>query len=338
MTQTNKIVRTVCLFSQNPDKAATDKLNQLAERLIKNGFVVQTKRLCSKNLGINEIESKITDTSIILGLGSLALKQINCEDFFSSRRVFFNLDLTSQAIDLKPVEFLFKIVNQKPEKTFNFTYVFNHTVSSPFFPSAVYDKDGFSVGLQPTDLSENCQSLGDWFNKLTEVYQELMEIFKTEHDFLGVDSSIAPLYKGKSSLVNLVKRLNPSFSESVTTDFYLKITNFIKQNNPKPIGLCGLMLPCLEDFELAEEYEKGEFSLERNIFLSLHSGLGIDTYPLGIDENPKRVMAILQLLQGLARKHNKSLSCRFVSDGKAKIGVKTDFKNQYLKDVIVRKI
>ena len=338
MTQTNKIVRTVCLFSHKPDKAAADKLNQLAERLIKNGFVVQTKRLCSKNLGINEIESKITDTSIILGLGSLAQDKIDLEGFFSSQRVFFNLDLTSQTIDLKPVEFLFKIVSQKAEKTFNFTYVFNHVHSSPFFPSAVYNQDGFSVGLQPTDLSENCQSLDNWFNKLTSTYQELMKIFQTEPDFLGIDSSIAPLYQGKSSLVNLVKRLNPSFPESVTTDFYLKITNFIKQNNPKPIGLCGLMLPCLEDFELAEEYEKGEFSLERNIFLSLHSGLGIDTYPLGIDENPERVVAVLQLLQGLAKKHNKPLSCRFVSDGKAKIGEKTDFKNQYLKNVIVRKI
>ena len=210
--------------------------------------MVQTKRLCSKNLGINEIESKIADTSIILGLGSLVQEQINLEEFFSDQRVFFNLDLTSQIIDLKPVEFLFKIVNQKPAKTFNFTYVFNHTVSSPFFPSAVYDKDGFSIGLQPTNLSENCQSLDDWFNKLTAAYQELMGIFKTEPNFLGIDSSIAPLYQGKSSLVNFVKRLNPSFPESVTTDFYLKITNFIKQNNPKPIGLCGLMFAMFGGF------------------------------------------------------------------------------------------
>lgn len=338
MTQTNKIVRTVCLFSQNPDSNAADKLNQLAEKLIKNGFIVQTKRLCTKDFGIREIETKITDDSILLGLGSLVQDKIELEDFFNSKRVFFNLDLSNQAVDLKQAQFLFDIVSKKPEKTFNFTYVFNHVASSPFFPSAVYAKDGFSIGLQPTDLSEDCQSLDEYFEKLTGVYQELMNMFQAEPDFLGIDSSIAPLYQGKSSLVNFVKRLNPSFPKSVTTDFYLRITNFIKQKNPKPVGLCGLMLPCLEDFELAEEYEKGEFSLERNIFLSLHSGLGIDTYPLGIDENPERVMAVLQLLQGLAKKHNKSLSCRFVSDGKAKIGQKTDFKNQYLSDVVVRKI
>ncbi|MBD3281354.1 hypothetical protein GF391_01265 [Candidatus Uhrbacteria bacterium] len=42
--------------------------------------------------------------------------------------------------------------------------------------------------------------------------------------------------------------------------------------------------------------------------------------------------------QGLSSKYNKPLSVRFVSDGKAEIGEKTDFKNQYLKDVEVRKL
>lgn len=36
--------------------------------------------------------------------------------------------------------------------------------------------------------------------------------------------------------------------------------------------------------------------------------------------------------------YQKPLSCRFVSDGKAKIGDQTDFQNQYLKDVRVGKL
>ena len=85
------------------------------------------------------------------------------------------------------------------------------------------------------------------------------------------------------------------------------------------------MFPCLEDGELAAEYEKGNFTIERNIFLSLHSGLGIDTYPIGIDEKPERVWEILKLLQKLSNKYNKALSCRFVSDGKTGIGGNSDF-------------
>ena len=116
------------------------------------------------------------------------------------------------------------------------------------------------------------------------------------------------------------------------------ITEFIKKENPRPIGLCGLMFPCLEDFELAEAYERGDFDLERNLFLSLHSGLGIDTYPIAINESPERVLDILRLLIGLSNKYKKPLSARFISDGKAKIGEMTKFGNQYLKNVILRKL
>lgn len=136
----------------------------------------------------------------------------------------------------------------------------------------------------------------------------------------------------------LIKQLGKNFTKSTTTDTYLQITSFLKSNNPKPVGLCGLMFPCLEDFDLADEYEKGNFTIERSVYLSLHSGLGIDTYPIGIDENPERVLQILKLVQGLSNKYKKSLAVRFVSDGKAKIGEKSDFKNQYLKDVVIRSL
>ena len=94
----------------------------------------------------------------------------------------------------------------------------------------------------------------------------------------------------------------------------------------------------IEDFELADEYEKGNFSIERNIYVSLHSGLGIDTYPIGVNESPDRVIEILKLLQALSNKYKKPLSCRFVSDGVAEIGEMTNFKNEYLKDVTVRQL
>ena len=117
-----------------------------------------------------------------------------------------------------------------------------------------------------------------------------------------------------------------------------RIKSVIVENNPKPAGLCGIMLPCLEDTVLADEYEKGNFSIERNIYLSLHSGLGIDTYPIGIDESTEKILEILKLLQALSNKYSKPLSARFVLDGKARIGEKTDFKNAYLQDVVVRRL
>lgn len=334
----NKIIRSICYFTKNPNDSIVEKLERIKLLFIENGFEVQTLRICVNGLKLKNIAEKIDDKEILLSAGSLSHQEAlgQLDDFFKIPNLSFNLDLTDVLIDEKYVDLLLKIIRNKPEQTFNFAYVFNNSHSSPYFPSANYNQDGFSVGLQPTDLSINCTSLDEWFTKMPKTWEEICLVLKDEKDFLGIDSSIAPLFEGCGSLINFIKRLGMAFGESTLTDTYLKITKFIKEKNPKSVGLCGLMLPCLEDFELADEYEQGNFSLERNLFLSLHSGLGIDVYPIGVDESPTKVLSVLKTVQGLSSKYKKPLSVRFVSDGKAKIGEKTDYKNQYLKDVVVR--
>lgn len=337
----NKIIRTICYFTDVLDKTIIAKVNGIAEKLIQKGFLIQTKRICTKEKDIPKLETIIgKDQSFIGSIGILHFEEFGNykEDLYTSKQIFLSLDLTEEEIQGKHVSLLFDMIAKKPEKTFHFAYVFENSLSSPFFPSAQYEKSGFSIGLQSTDLSEECSSLQEWLGKSKEVWREIREIFKGNKEFLGIDTSVAPFATGKSSLVGIVKKLGYDFSRSATTDLYLRITKFIKEENPRPVGLSGLMFPALEDFELADEYEKGNFSIERNIYLSLHSGLGVDTYPTGINEDPQRVLEVLRLLQGLAAKYKKPLSARFVSDGKAKIGDKTDFKNQYLKDVVVRKL
>jgi uncharacterized protein (UPF0210 family) len=256
--------------------------------------------------------------------------------FYGNKALTFNVELAETEISLEHVDLLQQIIANNASKTFSFTYTFNNAASSPYFPSARYETDGFAIGLQPTDLSRDCKSVDEWLQNMKRVWDELAELFADDESFLGIDSSIAPLFEGDSSFVNFVRRLGGSFEHSVTTDMYTTITKFIKEQNPMPVGLCGMMLPCLEDFELAAEYDKGNFSIERNIFLSLHSGLGIDTYPIGVDEKPERVLEILKLLQSLSNKYKKPLSARFVSDGKTKIDEKSDFQNQYLTDCTIR--
>ncbi|MDD5145240.1 MAG: DUF711 family protein [Candidatus Pacebacteria bacterium] len=337
----NKIIRSICYFDKEPSDETIERLDKIAGILTGRGFEIQTKRVCSSSVDkIIELDSKYASNSYIFGIGSLQKDEIRrrFNDVLSCKDTSFNLDLTGREITIDDAQLLFEIIRRNSSKTFNFTYVFNNRPSSPFFPSGSYQKDGFSIGLQPTDLSEDCNSIGEWLEKMKEVWLEIYNLFKDDPEFLGIDSSIAPLFSGKSSLIGFIKKLGLDFSRSATTDTYLAITKFLKENNPKPVGLCGLMFPCLEDFELAEEYEKGNFSIERNVFLSLHSGLGIDTYPIAIDEKPERVLEILKLVQGLSDKYKKPLSARFVSDGKAKIGEKTDFQNQYLKDITVRSL
>lgn len=332
----NKVIRSICYFTTSLETNILEKVEELARRLEINGYLIQTKRICSKGITVNEIDSAYKDPSLYLSVGTLDRDSVQSQlhDFLNAGNVAFNLDLSSGP-HLQDTDILFKIIQKQPGKTFSFAYTFNNVPSSPYFPSATYQHNGFSIGLQPTDLSDYCKSIDEWLHKMRSVWDEVLDIFNSDSDFLGIDSSIAPLFTGKSSLIHFIKKLYDSFSLTMTKDLYLQITEFIERNNPKPIGLCGIMLPCLEDFELAAEYQQGNFTIERNIYLSLHSGLGIDTYPIGIDESPERVLEILCLLHGLSHKYSKPLSARFVSDGSAKIGDMTDLKNQYLKDVVV---
>lgn len=336
----SKIIRTICVFDEDLSDRSTDRVIQLSRKLEERGFEIQTKRVCSEGFGFKEAEERISNPEVIVSLGNFTSKKMEEKfgEYLETKKVYVNVDLSSGKIDRGVCGLLFGVIKNKPGLTFNFTFSFNVPDSSPFFPSGRYEKDGFSIGLQSTDLAEDCQSLDEWFEKQELVWKEIEEIFKNEKDFLGIDSSIAAFADGKGSLINFVKKLGFDFSDSVNSDLYINMSRFIKSRNPKPVGLCGLMFPCLEDFELADEYEKGEFSIERNVFLSLHSGLGIDTYPVGVDEDQEKILRILRLLQGLSNKYGKPLTCRFVSDGKAKIGEKTDFQNQYLKDVVVRKL
>jgi Uncharacterised ACR (DUF711) len=337
--QTKKIIRTICYFTSNPSKEHVSKIESIANDLAANGYFIQTKRICSPPEN-NNLLIKLLNSSLVgyANNGTLSYDEaISIYDkFIKTTNLSFNLDLTLSKITDKFSKFLFRIIEDKPSKTFDFAFTFNNPHSSPYFPSSKYEKDGFAIGLQPTNLAQDCNSLEEWFDEMQKCWQEISDMFADKEDFLGIDSSIAPYQSGDGSLIYLIKRISQSFTHSTTTDIYTRITEFIKNKNPKPIGLCGLMFPCLEDIDLAQEYDAGNFSIERNIYLSLHSGLGIDTYPVGIDENGERVIEILKLVQSLSCKYQKPLSVRFVSDGRARIGEKTNFGHEHLTNCTIR--
>ena len=334
-----KYIRTICVFSPEPSREEIDKLYNLKSKLEDEGYIIQTLRMVSKDKEIKKIERSILDSSIMLGIGTISFeKAFSIKQSFYDSRVSMNIDLTNDLIEMRHVKFIFDLIKNAPEKMFDFAYVFNNSDNSPFFPAANYNRRGFSIGLQSPNLASGASSLEEWLNRKKNVWEDINQIFKNNNDFLGIDASTAPLYRDDGSLIGFIEKLGYNFIESTTTDIWTRITNFINDENSNSIGLNGLMLPCLEDFELADEYEKGNFPIERNIFLSLQSGLGIDTYPIGINEDTRRVLDILKTIQSLSNKYNKPLSVRFVSDGKAKIGDISNFNNKYLKDVMIRKL
>lgn len=333
-----KIIRSLCWFVETPEiTGIPQQLNEIEGKLGEHGYLVQTKRVCFSKTRIDALRKWENEDPLYLSVGTLDFASLTEQlaDFLQAGNVSLNLDLT-ESVAAEHVNVLLRVIKEAPEKTFNFTYTFHNRPSSPFFPSATFERPGFALGLQPTDLSKGCLTLAEWLCAMEAVWLEICEILDGNEHFLGIDASIAPLFRNESSLVHFVKKICGDFPKAVTTDFFIKITSFLSTHNPKPVGLCGLMLPCLEDFELAEEYEAGRFSIERNAFLALHSGLGIDTYPLGIDESPQRIYEVLCLFQKLSAKYEKPLSARFISDGKTKIGEVSDFQNPYLKDVRIR--
>ncbi|HEX6355930.1 DUF711 family protein [Actinophytocola sp.] len=334
----SKIVRTICRFVAEPDGRAVDSLAELSGRLRGLGYEIQTTRVCGGRGDIAELARTVDGTDVLASVGRLpfdsALAQLPA--FFAAGNVSFNVDLAGQEIEPEHVDLVRRIIEERPGHTFNFCYTFNNRPSSPFFPSATYAEDGFAVGLQAVDLADGLTTLDDWLSAMAACWREIADEFRDEPGFLGIDGSPAPFGAGKGSLVEFVRRLGMTFPESATSTIYLTITDFLREHNPKIVGLNGLMLPCLEDAALAAEYESGEFTVERNLFLSLHSGLGIDTYPVGVDERPERMLQVLRLVRALSNKHRKPLSIRFVSDGRARIGERTDFRSPYLVDCVVR--
>ncbi len=86
---------------------------------------------------------------------------------------------------------------------------------------------------------------------------DLCSVLIDDPRFLGIDSSVAPLGGGEGSLARLAQLWYASVGRSMLSDFYLQLAAFIRRENPRPVGLCGLMLPCLEDHLLARSYEQG---------------------------------------------------------------------------------
>ena len=267
-----KVVRSVCQFVETPSEKSVVRLSALVDRLQTRGFKVQTTRLCSPDLDrILELD-QLGDGSTFFSVGCLGLADAwaRLEQLCAAKNVAFNVDLTNEVPTREHLGLVMAIVQNEPTKTFSFTYTFNNVPSTPYFPSATYETDGFAIGLQPTNLSSGCHSIGDWLHRLQHVWDEVDSLMHGAEGYLGIDTSIAPLSDGPGSLVNFLRRLGIDWDRAVSSDVFLGISRFIKSAAPRAVGLCGLMFPCLEDFELADEYEHGRFSIERCVFLSLH--------------------------------------------------------------------
>jgi hypothetical protein len=334
-----KIVRSICEFQEALPQAPWESLEERRRKCEDLGYSVQTLRLVYPG-SVGHLSDIERGASHLLALGVRSLREVDLifDDFIDQPHVSLAIDGTSLEDMLPVATMVAELAGRAPEKMFEFSMVVNPAASSPYFPGAMYERSGYSIGLQSPSLREEGMSMGAWLSEMNSAWLELEDTFGQERDFIGIDSSVAPLGGGLGSFAEAAIAYKGSFSRAQTSDFFHSVSSWIRERNPRPAGYCGLMFPCLEDEGLSSLYEQGRFGVDTALFLSLHSGVGLDTYPIAMDEPPEILVDTLRLVRALSLKHRKSLSVRFVSDGIARVGHVTQFNNPYLQDVRVRSL
>ena len=92
---------------------------------------------------------------------ALTIKQL-----FYDSRVSMNIDLTNDPNIMKHAEFVFDLINNAPEKMFDFAYVFNNSDNSPFLFSVYSDDFSFSSSYPSSSYSSfSFFSISNFFRK-----------------------------------------------------------------------------------------------------------------------------------------------------------------------------
>jgi hypothetical protein len=94
----SKIIRTICLFSNQASVQEIEKLEEISQILTEHGFLVQTKRICLHNYQPQIDDGELLNKNILLGLGGQTSEQLkeNLTDFLQSENKAINLDLTNE--------------------------------------------------------------------------------------------------------------------------------------------------------------------------------------------------------------------------------------------------
>ena len=99
-----KYIRTICIFSSEPSKLDIDRLYSLKNKLEREDYIIQTLRMVSNNKEIKKFERAISDTSIMLGIGTISFEEaLTIKQLFYDSRISMNINLTTDPITMNHV-------------------------------------------------------------------------------------------------------------------------------------------------------------------------------------------------------------------------------------------
>jgi uncharacterized protein (UPF0210 family) len=146
---------------------------------------------------------------------------------------------------------------------------------------------------------------------------------------MGLDPTPAPL-KDVSIGAAIEKYTRGKLGASGTMTAAAIITNAVRAVPVQQIGYRGLMLPVLEDADIAQRWSEGSINIDSLLSYSAVCGTGLDTIPLPGEVTEDQLAAMMGDVATLAYKWHKPLSARLQPVNGKKAGEKTEFDDPFL--------
>lgn len=222
-----------------------------------------------------------------------------------------------------------------------FAALANVPAGSPFFPAAYHDNDApaFALAVESADLAvqafANAETLEDGRKALIEQLEThgrqlayLGSTFKYQYSirFGGIDFSLAPFPETTQSLGTAFEQIGaPQTGLHGSMAAAAILTEAIDRADFPRTGFSGLMMPVLEDANLAKRAAEGSLTIKDLLLYSAVCGTGLDTVPLPGDVTADQIAALLLDVAVLAVRLNKPLTARLMPIPGKKAGDPSNF-------------
>lgn len=341
------------------------KIKTVKSSLESSGYEIQTLRITMDIFENGGIESAIKNEEFIkqlennpelsiYHLGAIDNPQFLTEDseekivnfFLKYKKSFLTVDAGnpeySRTLSIGAAKLCKKIASSIPFDCGRFALYAGVSETTPFYPaSRVFNNSmKFSIGLQCANLAVEEAEItnkdrvvfeNNLKSRMEKEFAEVEQLIPKEvkDSFIGFDTSLAPFPQDEISIANAIEKvLGKPFGSSGTLSICRILTRVMKENNIKKTGLCGLMLPVVEDNVLAKRGIEGRYTARELLLFSSVCATGLDTVPISGDTSVEDLADCYLDLVTLAIKLNKPLSARFYFEPDKKPGdtVKYDWK------------
>lgn len=222
-----------------------------------------------------------------------------------------------------------------------FAALANVPAGAPFFPAAYHQGEtpAFALALEAADLAVEAfrqaddvvsgqQALTAAIEAQSRQLTQIANLLKYKHSlrFGGMDFSLAPFPAPELSLGSAFEQLGvPRTGLHGSLAAAAILADAIDRAEFLRAGFNGLMLPVLEDANLAARAADGSLNVKDLLMYSAVCGTGLDTVPLPGDLSAEALQPLLLDLAALALRLDKPLTARLMPIPGKKAGDATDF-------------